>query len=133
MVQEGKTILVVDDDLDFQFMVSRMLETDGFGVKYLIEGRLNSILKSARACDMILLDVDLPGMNGVDLSKTLKSIPDTKAIPIILVTGHSECDRLFNESKANAFFKKPFSFSALRLKITELLSPVYFRSPVEIE
>jgi CheY-like chemotaxis protein len=85
MVQGGKTILVIDDDLDFQFMVSSMLENVGFGVNHLVEGRLSAALHSARACDMILLDVELPGMNGVELAKNLKSTPETKAIPIIRV------------------------------------------------
>jgi CheY-like chemotaxis protein len=133
MVQEGKTILVIDDDLDFQLMVSTMLEKVGFGVKYLVEGRLSSALDSARTCDMILLDVELPGMSGVELSKQLKLTPEIETIPIILVTAHSDCDKLFSESNANALFKKPFSLSALLLKITELLTPAYFVSTVKVE
>jgi CheY-like chemotaxis protein len=132
MVQDGKTILVIDDDLDFQFMVSRMLEDVGFGVKYLVEGKLSAALDSAKACDMILLDVELPGMNGVELSKQLKSAPETGAIPIILVTGHSDSDKLFSESNANALFTKPFSLSALLQKIIELLTPTRLRGPVDM-
>jgi CheY-like chemotaxis protein len=133
MAQLEKTILVIDDDLDFQLMVSIMLENVGFSVKYLVEGRLSLALHTAKTCDMILLDVELPGMNGIELSKQLKSNPEIEAIPIILVTGHSDCDQLFSESKADALFKKPFSLSALLLKITELLTPVYFRSPTGVK
>lgn len=132
-MEKGRTILIIDDDLDFQFMVSGMLEKCGFGVKYLVEGRVSSALDSARSCDMVLLDFNLPGTNGVELAKKLKSFPETKGIPIILVTGHSDSDKLFSESSANALFTKPFSFSALLRKITELLTPVYFRNAVEPE
>jgi CheY-like chemotaxis protein len=131
MVKDAKTILVIDDDIDFQFMVSTMLENVGYDVKYLVEGKLSSVVKSAKACDMILMDVELPGVSGVDLTKHLKSTPEIETIPIILVTGHNESEKLFSESKADALIKKPFSFSALLVKITELLTPVYFRTPVE--
>jgi CheY-like chemotaxis protein len=133
VAQQGKTILVIDDDLDFQYMISTMLENIGFGVKNLVEGKLSAALNSAKVCDMILLDVELPGTNGVELSKQLKLTPQTEAIPIILITGHSDSEKLFSESNANALFKKPFSLSSLVSKITELLTPEYFRSPVELK
>src|SRR5688572_7015717 len=133
MVKDAKTILVIDDDVDFQFMISTMLERVGYDVKYLVEGRLNSVVNSAKACDMILMDVQLPGVNGVDLTKHIKSTPEIEAIPIILVTGHNKSEKLFSESKANALIKKPFSLSALLVKITELLTPVNLRTPVDLK
>lgn len=125
MVQDGKTILVIDDDLDFQYMISRMLENNGFNVKFLLNGQLNRTIDWAKRCDAVVLDVELPGMNGIELAKNLKSLPDTEAIPIILVTGHCDSDSLFSESHANALFKKPFSLSRLLQKITDLVNPVY--------
>lgn len=133
MLQEGKTVLLIDDDLDFQFMISSMLENSGFGVKYLLEGRLNAAMASAKRCDVVVLDVQLPGINGVELAKKLKSTPETEAIPIILVTGQSDCDKLLSESNANALFKKPFPLSALLLKITELLTPTPFSNATKLK
>ena len=71
---------------------------------------------------MILLDIELPGMSGVDLGKQLKATPATANIPILLVSGHNKCETLFIESEANAFFQKPFSLSGLMSKIQELIS-----------
>src|SRR5687767_2188740 len=122
MVQDGKTILVIDDDPDFQFMVSGMLQHVGYGVKYLVEGRVNAAVDSAKHCDVVLLDVNLPGMNGIDIARELKSTPATESIPIILITGHCDSEKLLFESKANALFTKPFSLAALLQKITELLT-----------
>ena len=58
-----KTILIVDDDIDFQFMITTMLKLSGFHVKSLIEGQLIPAVDSAKACDMVLLDIELPGIN----------------------------------------------------------------------
>lgn len=122
MVLGGKTVLVIDDDLDFQVMMGSMLERWGFGVKYLIEGRLTSVLDSAKHCDVILLDVELPGLNGLEIAKELKSKAETAAIPIILITGHDDSEQLFFASNADMLVKKPFSLSTLHKKISELIS-----------
>lgn len=122
MRENEKTILVIDDDIDFQFMVTMVLQRCGYMVKSLVEGKLHHTLESAKHCDIVLLDIDLPGVSGVEIGKELKSVPETLGIPIILLTAHSECDKLFIESRANALFKKPFALSELLSKIKELLS-----------
>lgn len=116
-----KTILVIDDDLDFQLMIGNMLRTSGFIVKTQLDGNVNHTLDSAKGCDMVLLDIELPGLSGVDLGKKLKSSPETLNIPIIMMSGHPECQSLFAESKANALIPKPFPLSRLMAKIRELL------------
>ena len=81
---EGK-VLIIDDDVDFQFMVGTMLRSSGYVVKSLLEGKLHTTLNLASECDVILLDIELPGMSGVDLGKQLKATPATANIPILLV------------------------------------------------
>jgi CheY-like chemotaxis protein len=117
----NKTILVIDDDVDFQMMVGHVLNGSGYKVKSLLEGHCNKASRMARICDMVLLDIELPGDSGVDVGKQLKSDPSTENIPIIMISGHSEGQELCRESHANAFIQKPFSFSGLLLKIKELL------------
>jgi DNA-binding response OmpR family regulator len=114
-----KSVLVIDDDVDFQSMVSEVLNNKGFKVRCLIKGEVNIVSHLARQSDIILLDIQLPGINGIDISRTLKADPTTENIPIILVSGH-----LDNEpgiTTVNAFFEKPFSLSTLLHKINELL------------
>jgi two-component system, OmpR family, alkaline phosphatase synthesis response regulator PhoP len=66
------------------------------------------------------MDIQLPGINGIDLSRTLRADPATEKIPIILVSGHS--DNQSGLTTVNAFFGKPFSISTLLQKINELLN-----------
>lgn len=117
-----KTILIIDDDVDFQFMVGNMLRTSGYEVKTMLEGKLAAAVNIASKCDIVLLDLELPGANGVDLGERLRSSPETSNIPIILVSGHSKGDEMFIRSKADAYIQKPFSLSVLLKKIKELLT-----------
>jgi DNA-binding response OmpR family regulator len=120
-MESNKTILVIDDDLDFQLMIGNLLRNNGFSVRTLLEGKVDTTLDTARGCDMVLLDVQLPGVSGIDLGKELKSSSETSNIPVILITGHSEPEKLFTEAQANALLKKPFALSGLVDKINELL------------
>jgi DNA-binding response OmpR family regulator len=120
-MNSDRTILVIDDDLDFQFMVCSMLRTSGYKVRSLIEGRIDTAIAFAKNCDMVLLDIQLPGINGVELGKKLRLSEETLGIPIILLSGDSEADQLFKESKADDLLKKPFSLSQLMTKIRAIL------------
>ena len=118
----AKTVLLIDDDIDFSSMVSELLNSKGFKVRCLVKGELTAVSHLAIQSDLILLDIQLPEINGIDISRALRADPTTEKIPIILVSGHSD-----NEpgiTTVNAFFGKPFSFSSLLKKINELLNPV---------
>jgi DNA-binding response OmpR family regulator len=119
----GKTILIIDDDVDFQFMVGSMLRTCGYEVRTLLEGKLNVAVDIASKCDMVLLDIELPGLNGVHLGKELRASPKTSNIPIIVVSGHNNVDEMFIQSQATAFIRKPFSLTTLVNKVQALLVP----------
>jgi DNA-binding response OmpR family regulator len=119
--QIDKTILIIDDDVDFQLMMAMMLSERGFKVKSLFDGEFEAVTSHAKLCDLVLLDIDLPGFNGVDVGRHLKSDPETTSIPIILISGHTDAKQELTESHANFFMRKPFSLSAMLLKITQLL------------
>lgn len=119
-----KTILIIDDDLDFQFMVGSMLRTSGYKVRTLLEGKMDSAVELASLSDIVLMDIELPGVNGFDLGIKLRSTPETSGIPIILISGNSDGDEMLIRSEANAFIQKPFRLSTLANKIRELLNIV---------
>ena len=73
---------------------------------------------------MVLLDIELPGVSGLDLGVKLRSTPETSGIPIILISANCDGDEMLIRSEANAFIQKPFQFSTLANKIKELLRKV---------
>jgi CheY-like chemotaxis protein len=126
---EAKTnVLIIDDDLDFQMMISIILGNRGFKVRCLLEGKANAVSRMARKSDIVLLDMQLPGTSGADLGRQLKTDPHTESIPIILISGHADGEDLLEISQADAFIGKPFSLSRLLKKIDELLL-TYYRGP----
>ena len=118
----GKSVLIVDDDIDFQMMISVILGNRGFKVRCLLKGRPTSVQRIARKSDIVLMDVQLPGTSGIDLGKKLKSDPQTEKIPIILISGQADGQDLLKTSCADAFIGKPFSLSGLLTKIDDLLA-----------
>lgn len=117
----AKTILIIDDDVDFQFMVGSMLRTRGYQVRSLLEGRITDAVDIASACDIVLLDIDLPGVNEVELGKKLHESGRTLNIPVILVSGSVNGEEMFLQSHADAFIQKPFPLTILINKVQELL------------
>lgn len=113
---------MIDDDLDFQSMVAELLSSQGFKVRCLLKGEVSVITHFARESDVILLDIQLPGTNGIEISRALKADPATANIPIILVSGSSDNEP--GAATVNAFLGKPFSLSKLLQKINELLNSV---------
>lgn len=116
-----KTILIIDDDVDYQYMLGSMLRKCGYGVKTLLEGKLKAAVNIASKCDIVLVDIELPGANGVDVSKKLRTSPETSNIPVIMVSSHNEDGKIFARSGATAYIQKPFSLTVLLDKIKELL------------
>jgi CheY-like chemotaxis protein len=118
---EGKSVLIIDDDLDFQMMISVILGNRGFKVRCLLDGKANAVSRIAKKSDIVLMDMQLPGINGADLGRRLKSDPQTENIPIIMISGHADGEDLLEISGADAFIEKPFSLSGLLRKMDELL------------
>jgi len=121
-MEAERKVLVIDDDLDFQMMISDILGNRGFKVRCLLKGRPTSVRRIARKCDIVLMDVQLLGVSGVDLGMQLKSDPQTQNIPIILISGQADAEDLLKTSCADAFIGKPFSLSGLLTKIDDLLA-----------
>jgi two-component system cell cycle response regulator DivK len=82
-------ILVVDDDPSSLMLATAALEGDGFMVDGAGSAEEARMLISKRKPDLILMDIRLPGMDGLEFTKELKSKLETAAIPVIALTAHS--------------------------------------------
>ena len=128
--EEGTgAILVVDDDGE-----TRLLVMCAFAMGHLHcieassgEDALAQVMASPRAIDAIVLDVQMPGMDGVELLRRLKLSPETADIPVVMVTGAVTADRdivKLVELGASDYIAKPCSPSVLVAKVRSLRTRV---------
>jgi len=83
------TILIVEDDEDSRYVYGIVLEDHGFSVAMARSGGEGLRLARETRPRAILMDVSIPGMDGWTVTERLKSDPDTKTIPVIIITAHA--------------------------------------------
>ena len=83
-------VLFIEDEVNIAFIYARAFEENNFTVINAYTGEEGLIMAKNEKPDFILLDVMLPGMNGLDVLKELKSVPSTMNIPVILLTNLSD-------------------------------------------
>lgn len=118
-----RTILVIEDDETMRSALKRIFEADGMNVKTAADGTQLSVVLDDNPIDLIILDIGLPWINGLELAKLLKEHEDLKHIPLIFVSGKtSEFDvkRGF-EAGADDYIKKPFEIEHMKKTVHTLL------------
>ncbi len=118
-------VLVIEDDETMRKALVKLLESDGYSVISAADGTQLEKIFMKDSVDLILLDIGLPWVNGLELTQVLKSHEDLKEIPIVLITGlSSEAD--LNKGLAlgaETYIKKPFDVETLKSTIRNLLNP----------
>ncbi len=116
---EVKKALVIDDDEDVNELMCVMLENAGFQTTAAYNG--DEGLKKALdfSPDVILLDIMMPGLDGIGVCRVLRSMEETKNIPIIMVTAKTGLsDKLLGYiTGANRYIVKPFDLEHLLMEI----------------
>jgi len=108
-VQEEKLVVLVDDSISVRKFVGRMLEKAGYRVKLAADGLEALEIVSQTRCDLIVTDLEMPRTNGYELLSHLRQDPQTRAIPVMVVTsraGAKHRERAMKEGAA-AFLTKP--------------------------
>jgi len=119
----SKTILVVEDQEDNRQILRDLLGNAGYEMFEAENGEDALTAVAKHRPDLILMDIQLPILDGYEATRRLKSNPDTKGIPIIVVTSYalSGDETKARASGCDAYVTKPYSPRALLAKIKEFL------------
>jgi two-component system cell cycle response regulator DivK len=120
----SKCILVVEDQADNRRILRDLLANTGYELIEAESGEEAITAVTARRPDLILMDIQLPVMDGYEAARRIKSTPEMKAVRIIAMTAYALAG---DEAKAraagcNAYISKPFSPRALLAKVREYLA-----------
>ena len=113
-------ILVVDDNEDNRYTLIRRLKRDGYeNVAEAADGQAALDLLDTQPFDLVLLDIMMPGMSGYEVLEQVKSDPDLRAIPIIMISALDEMDSVVKciELGAEDYLNKPFNPTLLRARV----------------
>lgn len=118
-----KSILIIEDEKDIVDLVAYHFKQSGFSVISAVDGPTGLERARKERPSLVILDLMLPGMDGKDICRALKSNPLTRSIPILMLTAKAEeVDRVIGfELGADDYVTKPFSPRELVLRVKAIL------------
>ena len=120
----AKKILLVEDDRAMLDVMRRYLENHGFSVIFTDNGSEALMLVRDSRPDLVVTDVEVPGLDGFELCKAIKCSAATASVPVIIISGEKtgDTDLVSGYDKgADDYLAKPFAFSVLTAKINAVL------------
>ena len=124
--EKKKTILIVDDEEHIVKMLDINVRNNGYRSLLAYSGEAALETVRTNTPDLILLDIMMPGMSGIEVCRRVKNDPETCRLPVIIVSAKSETqDRIVGlESGADDYVTKPFNLQELFLRIKAALRQV---------
>ena len=116
-------ILVAEDDSDLRLLVSLKLESSGHQVVSVEDGSAAARHCSAMRPDLVILDLMMPGMSGLEVCRYIRASDELKATPVILLTARAQAADIEagREAGVDEYLTKPFSPRELAVRVSSLL------------
>jgi DNA-binding response OmpR family regulator len=118
-----KRILVVDDEIGALTLIGIMLERGGFEVLKAKDAEQALSVLELETPDLIILDVMMPGMDGIELCRVLRQRPDTTELPVLILSARGDAKSVMNGMDAGAsdYLPKPILHHDLVAKVRRML------------
>jgi CheY-like chemotaxis protein len=122
-MQSMKKILVVDDDPNVRFLISELLTRGHYEVSQAVNGDQAWQMVHSQMPDLVVLDIMMPGIDGIEVCRRIKTAPALQHIKVIMVTAKTEGKDIQAGLAAGAdhYITKPFKITELSAKIKELI------------
>jgi DNA-binding response OmpR family regulator len=108
----GKKVLVVEDHHDTSFMLCRLLKMEGYEVEHAIDGMVGYSTATNEHPDLIVTDIQMPRMNGIEMIKRIREEDELRQTPIIVMSAYGK--RIIDDAMragADDFIEKPIDFN----------------------
>ncbi len=118
------TVLMIEDHDDTACLVRFILERNGYAVKHAPDGWNAKRLTETKPPDLVLLDISLPSLSGLEVLRAIRTTPEWQWIPVIILSGDTRIETMAEATNLGAteYLKKPFSQERL-MKAVELFLP----------
>ena len=120
-----KNILVLDDDPDIGNVIKMILEYQGYAVTVIDRHDKIGPLQEWSNYDLVIIDMLLSGINGVDICIQLKKEATTSSLPVLMMSAHPNIMEEYLRAGANDYLRKPFELEELLAKVNHLLNQVH--------
>ena len=124
----SRDVLVIDDESSVGTLLRFNLRQRGFHVETAADAAEGYTNAQAKSFDLIILDVALPGIDGIEACSLLKNLDDYEETPVIMISSRSDSVTKDQAKRAGAadYLVKPFTFAELLNRIEDQLSRPYF-------
>ncbi|WP_417915385.1 response regulator [Candidatus Electronema sp. JM] len=118
-MERKKKVLIVDDEEVIQFLYQEELEEEGFAVETALNGELALRQFEAAPPDLVILDINMPGMNGIEVLRQMKE--RNPGLPVILSSAYPEYKQDFGAWASDEYIVKSADTSALKAAVHKYL------------
>ncbi len=118
-----KTILLVDDSVTVRQQVGLVLKQSGYAIIEAEDGRAGLLMLARSGISMVISDINMPRMNGLEMLVALRRNPRNAAIPVVMLTSerHPTLVEQAKNAGANGWITKPFNAEALLVAVAKLI------------